>query len=111
LKPSRQLFKDSRECNSRRIIRNARLLRRDILWRTISHQEEYNQETYAWYYWEAECDDWYMDSCHFWDDNHFHLLFDDSTPPYVEHINGEIDKSLLCIFFWYFLPYFFEYFG
>jgi hypothetical protein len=33
-----------------------------------------------------DCDDWYMDSCHFWDDNHFHLLFDDSTPPHVEHI-------------------------
>jgi hypothetical protein len=28
-----------------------------------------------------------MDSCHFWDDNHFHLLFDDSTPPFVENIN------------------------
>jgi hypothetical protein len=28
-----------------------------------------------------------MDSCHFWDDNEFHILFDDSTPPFVEHIN------------------------
>jgi hypothetical protein len=28
-----------------------------------------------------------MDSCHFWDDNHFHILFDDSTPPSVENIN------------------------
>jgi len=27
-----------------------------------------------------------MDSCHFWDDNHFHLLFDDSPQPYVKHI-------------------------
>jgi hypothetical protein len=27
-----------------------------------------------------------MDSCHLWDDNYFHLLFDDSTPPYVENI-------------------------
>jgi hypothetical protein len=34
-----------------------------------------------------DCDDWYMDSCHFWDDNHFHILFDDSTPPSVENIN------------------------
>jgi hypothetical protein len=49
-------------------------------------RDEYNQEIYAWYYFEADCDDWYMDSCHFWD-NHFHLLFDDSTPPSVEHIN------------------------
>ena len=28
-----------------------------------------------------------MDSCHFWDDNHFHILFDESTPPSVENIN------------------------
>jgi hypothetical protein len=27
--------------------------------------EEYNQERYAWYDFEADCDDWYMDSCHF----------------------------------------------
>jgi hypothetical protein len=47
---------------------------------------EYNKEIYAWYDFEADCDDWYMDSCHFWDDNHFHILFDDSTPPYVENI-------------------------
>ena len=34
-----------------------------------------------------DCDDWYMDSCHFLDDNHFHILFDDSTPSSVEKIN------------------------
>jgi hypothetical protein len=28
-----------------------------------------------------------MDSCHLWDDNHFHLLFNESTPPSVENIN------------------------
>jgi hypothetical protein len=28
--------------------------------------DEYNQEVYAWYYFEANCDDLYMDSCHFW---------------------------------------------
>jgi hypothetical protein len=28
-----------------------------------------------------------MDSCHFWDDNNFHILFDHSTPPSVENIN------------------------
>jgi hypothetical protein len=50
-------------------------------------RDEYNQEIYAWYDFEADCDDWYMDSCHFWDDNHFHILFDDSTPPSVENIN------------------------
>ena len=50
-------------------------------------RDEYNQEIYSWYDFEADCDDWYMDSYHFWYDNHFHLLFDDSTPPSVEHIN------------------------
>jgi hypothetical protein len=50
-------------------------------------RDEYNQEIYAWYDFEADCDDWYMDSCHFWDDNHFHILFDDFTPPSVENIN------------------------
>jgi tRNA(Met) C34 N-acetyltransferase TmcA len=50
-------------------------------------RDEYNQEIYAWYDFEDDCDDWYMDSCHFWDDNHFHILFDDSTPPSVENIN------------------------
>ena len=49
--------------------------------------DDYNQEIYVWYDFEADCDDWYIDSCHFWDDNHFHLLFDDSTPASVEHIN------------------------
>jgi hypothetical protein len=48
---------------------------------------EYNKEIYAWYDFEVDCDDSYMDSCHFWDDNHFHILFDDSTPPSVENIN------------------------
>jgi hypothetical protein len=28
-----------------------------------------------------------MDSCDFWNDNHFHILFDDFTPPSVENIN------------------------
>jgi tRNA(Met) C34 N-acetyltransferase TmcA len=58
-----------------------RFLMEDII------RDEYNQEIYAWYDFEDDCDDWYMDSCHFWDDNHFHILFDDSTPPSVENIN------------------------
>ena len=49
--------------------------------------DEYNQEIYAWYDFGADCDDWYMDSCHFLDDNYFHILFDDSNPPSVESIN------------------------
>jgi hypothetical protein len=28
-----------------------------------------------------------VNSCHFWDDNHFHILFDDSNPASVESIN------------------------
>jgi hypothetical protein len=47
----------------------------------------YHQEVYAWYDLEDDCDDWYMDSCHFWDDNHFQILFDDSSPPSVKNIN------------------------
>jgi hypothetical protein len=26
---------------------------------------EYHQEVYSWYALEDDCDDWYMDSCHF----------------------------------------------
>ena len=52
----------------------------------VDIRDEYNQEIYAWYDFEVDCDDWYMDSCHFGDDNHFHLLFDDSPSPYVDHI-------------------------
>jgi hypothetical protein len=49
--------------------------------------DECNQEIYSWYDFEVDCDDWYIDSCHFWDDNHFHILFDDSNPHSVESIN------------------------
>jgi hypothetical protein len=38
--------------------------------------KEYNQKSYAWYDFEANCDDCYMDSCHFLDDNYFYLIFD-----------------------------------
>ena len=53
----------------------------------VDIRDEYNQEIYSWYDLEADCDDWYMDSCHLWDDSHFHILFDESTPPFVEKIN------------------------
>jgi hypothetical protein len=59
--------------------------------------DEYNQEEYVWYDFEADCDDWYMDSCHLWDDNHFHLLFDDSTPPHVECIFESTQEPSLHI--------------
>jgi hypothetical protein len=68
-------------------------------------RDEYNQEIYAWYDFEADCDDWYMDSCHFWDDNHFHILFDDSNPPSVESINVTNREPMIitsvhpCIFY------------
>ena len=56
---------------------------------TLSRQEryimdKYNQEESSWYDFEVDCDDWYMDSCQLWDENHFHILFDDSNPPSLE---------------------------
>ena len=56
---------------------------------------EYNQERYDWYDYGDDCDDWYMDSCHFWDDNHFHILFDASTPPSIENINVPHQELLI----------------
>ena len=53
----------------------------------VDIRDECNQEIYVWYDLEANCDDWYMDSCHFWEDNHFHILFNNSNPPSVESIN------------------------
>jgi hypothetical protein len=50
-------------------------------------RDEYNKEIYVLYDFEADYDDWYMDSFHFKDDNHFHILFDDSNAPSVESIN------------------------
>jgi hypothetical protein len=58
-------------------------------------RDEYNQEIYAWYDFEADCDDWYMDSCYFLDDNHFHILFDDSTPPSVENFNVKNQEPMI----------------
>jgi hypothetical protein len=49
-------------------------------------RNEYIQDEYAWNDFEADCDDWYMDICHLWDEIQFHILFDDSTPPFVENI-------------------------
>jgi hypothetical protein len=31
----------------------------------VDIRDEYNQEIYSWYDIEADCDDWYMDNCHF----------------------------------------------
>jgi hypothetical protein len=69
---------------------------------TLARQEryimdEYHQEAYVWYDLEVGCDDWYMDSCHFWDDDHFHILFDDSTIPHVEPILESTQESSLHI--------------
>jgi hypothetical protein len=64
-------------------------------------RDGYIQESYDWY----DFDDWYMDSFHLWDDNHFHLLFDNSTPPCVEHILGNSQKdSLNPIFYFSYCP-------
>jgi hypothetical protein len=36
-----------------------------------------------------------MDKCYFLEDNYFHLLLDDSTPPYVENIIEESKKPIM----------------
>jgi hypothetical protein len=64
----------------------------------VNIMDEYHQEVYAWYALEEDCDYWYMDSCHLWDDNQFHLLLDDSTPPQVENfLESKYDHSLQII--------------
>jgi hypothetical protein len=40
-----------------------------------------------------------MDSCHFWDDNQFHILFDDSNAPSVESINVTNQESIIITSF------------
>jgi hypothetical protein len=46
-----------------------------------------------------------MDNCYFWDDNHFNILFDDSTPPHVEPILESKQEPFLHILlhFYYFI--------
>jgi hypothetical protein len=61
----------------------AKIHKRDLM---TDIKTKYNKEEYVWYNFEAACEDWYMDSCHFWDDN--------SIPHYVEHIR-RIFKNLL----------------
>ena len=51
---------------------------------SYSIKDEYNRAIYAWKYFEEDYEEWYMDHANFWDDNYFSLLFNDSTPPYVE---------------------------
>jgi hypothetical protein len=60
-------------------------------------RDEYNQEVYVWYDFKVDCDDWYMYSCHFWDDNHFHILFEDSTKPSIENINVTNQEPIMII--------------
>ena len=62
---------------------------------------EYHQEVYSWYALEYDCDDWYMDSYHFQDDNHFHLLFDDSPSPHIEYIMERSPTSSMHTIFQY----------
>ena len=51
-------------------------------------QNEYTNNIHAWYEFEDDFDDWYMNnlSIYLWDDNYFHLLFDDFSPPYIDNI-------------------------
>ena len=57
---------------------------------SYSIKDEYNREIYAWQYFEEGCEEWYMDDVNFWDDNYFQLLFDESTPPYVEESEEKV---------------------
>jgi hypothetical protein len=67
--------------------------------------DEYNQERYAWFDFEADWDDWHMDNFHFLDDNYFHIIFDDSTPPEVENFpESKHDHSLHIILQFYYSP-------
>jgi hypothetical protein len=71
----------------------------------VNIMDEYHQEVYAWYALEVNCDYWYMDSCHFWDDNHFYILFDDSTPPKVENLlESKHNHSLHILLQFYYSP-------
>jgi hypothetical protein len=46
-----------------------------------------------------------MDSCHFGDDNHLHILFDESNPRHVEHIlENKKEHYLYIIFHFYYYP-------
>ena len=65
----------------------------------IDITREYTQERYDWYDYEEDCEDWYMENCNLWDDNYFHLLFDDSTPLYVEHIMESSPKPSMNTIF------------
>jgi hypothetical protein len=64
---------------------------------TISRHimDECNKKRYDWYDFEADCDDWDMDSCHLLDDNYFHILFDDSSPPHVENMNAKNREPII----------------
>jgi hypothetical protein len=46
-----------------------------------------------------------MDVCHFLDENHFHLLFDDYSTPYVERIlESHQEPSLNPVFHFSYSP-------
>jgi hypothetical protein len=49
-------------------------------------QGESTGDIHSRYDLEDACGDWYMYNCNFWENNYFELLFDESTPPYVENI-------------------------
>jgi hypothetical protein len=44
---------------------------------------------------EDDCDNWCVDSFHLWEDNYFHLLFDNSTPHYAEKIIEGNQKAII----------------
>jgi hypothetical protein len=87
-----EVIKEIRLAAQERYIRNVMYI--DII-------SEYTQEIYAWYDYEEDCEDWYMDNCNLWDDNYFHILFDDSTLRYIENNIKSSPKSSMNTNFWY----------
>jgi hypothetical protein len=63
----------------------------------IHVKKEYTKGIDAYYGLEDDCNDQYMDSCHLWEDNCFHLLFNDYTPPCVENIIEGNQEPIMVI--------------
>jgi hypothetical protein len=61
--------------------------------------EEHDRERYSLYDFEVDCDHWYMNNCLFWNDNYFYLLFDYSTPHYLENIVERIQEPYMNTIF------------
>jgi hypothetical protein len=59
-------------------------IQRLALWKNI--KEEYQRERWAWCDLEEACEEWYMDSCHLWEDNYLCFLFYAQAPSYDDQV-------------------------